>query len=102
MDMGLRFEAGGCMSDKLKKIKEKLSKEAWIYWVECPASRVLSANAGKEISWLIATLEQAQAEVGRLQKGIAVSIAYCDIYYCGKHQDWRIQGYTFGCGDKHG
>ncbi len=59
-------------------------------------------QAQVEIKQLITDLAQAQAEVERLQKGIAVSIAYCDIYYCGNHQDWRIQGYTFGCGDKHG
>ena len=59
-------------------------------------------KARAEIKRLTTALKQAQAEVERLQKGIAVSIAYCDIYYCANHQDWRIQGYTFGCGDKHG
>ena len=46
--------------------------------------------------------EQLQVEVARLRKGIRVAIEYCDIQYCEKHKDWRIRGYIFGCGDKHG
>ena len=51
---------------------------------------------------LLEERERQQAEIERLRKGIRVAIEYCDILYCEKHKDWRIPGYSFGCGDKHG
>jgi len=49
------------MSDKLRIIKKKLEKEAWIYWVDDPASRELSKDAEPDVLWLISELEQLNA-----------------------------------------
>jgi len=54
------------MSDKLRIIKKKLEKEAWIYWVDDPASRELSKDAEPDVLWLISELEQSRAEVKEL------------------------------------
>lgn len=48
-------------------------------------------------------LAALEAENRRLRKGIVVAQAYSAMTYCEQHDDWRIRGHTFGCGDKeHG
>ena len=56
------------MSDKLRIIKKKLKKEAWIYWVDDPASRELSKNAELDVLWLISELEKCRAENKELNR----------------------------------
>lgn len=54
----------------------------------------------REARVLLTALDDAQKEVRTLRKGIRVAQDYCSLSYCERHDNWRISGYIFGCGDQ--